>query len=372
MIKYDILFISSRLGNGGAEKHLVRLLNNWANGKLKLLLTRPGGNYENLLNTNITKAYLSKASKSYFISLIYSVFTLYRLLRKNKPAVIVSFQDGPNIIALIAKKISRSPVKIIICVQNNPINLLQNRRLISIYWLAKVFYHEADYMIALSKGIQKTYIKLVPFFKKKSTVIHNIGYPEMLERNNFKFPYLNEKEIRIVFCGRFVRQKNLPLLIDAFTKVLDDNHEVKLFLIGEGKDETKIRERVKSKGIQDNVEFVGFIPDPTVYFKNGDIFVLSSSWEGFGNVIVEAMACGIPVISTDCPFGPAEIISNGINGILVPPNDVEKLSEAIIYLLNNPEVRKRISIGGIKRAKNFQAKSIVNQYKKIINQIVLG
>ncbi|CEG12663.1 Lipopolysaccharide biosynthesis (fragment) [groundwater metagenome] len=103
--------------------------------------------------------------------------------------------------------------------------------------------------------------------------------------------------------------------------------------------------------------------------KNSDVFVLSSLSEGLPNVVIEAMACGVPVISTRCPSGPEEIITNKVNGILVPVKDEKALAESIVDLLKNKDKAKRLSEEGVKRAEYFDAKKIVRQYEKIFKEI---
>ena len=114
----------------------------------------------------------------------------------------------------------------------------------------------------------------------------------------------------------------------------------------------------KELDISHNVVFLGFQSNPFKYLSRATVFVLSSLWEGFGNVIIEAMACGIPVISTRCPSGPDEIITNEVNGLLVPVGDMNALAKAILRLLEDESLRKRIAEAGRKRAEDFRVKLI--------------
>jgi len=103
-----------------------------------------------------------------------------------------------------------------------------------------------------------------------------------------------------------------------------------------------------------------------------DLFVLSSLWEGFGNVIVEAMACGLPIIATDCPYGPSEIIEDGVSGLLVPPANSEVLAKAICQVLTNPSLRKKLTENGLRRAKDFDASTIAAAYGAMFESLVNG
>jgi glycosyltransferase involved in cell wall biosynthesis len=113
------------------------------------------------------------------------------------------------------------------------------------------------------------------------------------------------------------------------------------------------------------VRLLGFQQNPFKYMAAADLFVLSSRFEGFGNVIVEAMACGVPVVATDCPFGPGEIIKDGRNGMLVAPDSTSALAEGILRVLMDKELKKRLAISGATRALDFDAKVIARAYEEL-------
>ena len=122
-------------------------------------------------------------------------------------------------------------------------------------------------------------------------------------------------------------------------------------------------------GLNNKVLFLGFKDNPYKYMRIADVFVLSSKWEGFGNVIVEAMASGTPVISTNCNSGPSEIINNNENGVLVPVGDSERLSHNIIELLCNQDLRNKYILKGSERAEDFHAKIIAMEYEKLFYEV---
>lgn len=139
---------------------------------------------------------------------------------------------------------------------------------------------------------------------------------------------------RIVTVGSMKPVKNHPLLLRAFAKM--DRPDARLMLVGTGAGEGALRALTAELGIAQQVIFAGFHPDPTPFYQTADLFVLSSDYEGFGNVIVEALACGTPVVSTDCPSGPAEILENGKYGRLVPVGDAQALADAMQAALAAP------------------------------------
>jgi len=132
---------------------------------------------------------------------------------------------------------------------------------------------------------------------------------------------------RILTVGSMKNQKNHAMLLQAFHHMNDP--DICLMLLGQGKLEPELRRMREDLGLTDRLVFAGFQNDPTPFYMTADLFVLSSNYEGFGNVIVEALACGLPVVSTDCPFGPAEILDNGRYGHLTPVGDMKALAQAM-------------------------------------------
>jgi glycosyltransferase involved in cell wall biosynthesis len=166
---------------------------------------------------------------------------------------------------------------------------------------------------------------------------------------------------RILTVGRFKSQKNQTLLINAFAKIKSISN-AKLMLIGNGNDADKLQELVAKLGISDQVEFLGYQNDPTPFYATADLFVLSSDYEGFANVIVEALSFGLPVVSTDCPSGPSEILENGRYGRLVPVGDVDALAQAIEETLNTPVDKEAL----IRRAADFSPEIAARKYLDLL------
>jgi glycosyltransferase involved in cell wall biosynthesis len=155
-------------------------------------------------------------------------------------------------------------------------------------------------------------------------------------------------------------QKKLDDLIWAFSMIQDES--TRLALVGDGPRREQLEEYCRSLGIEDRVEFFGYVENPYKYMGSASVFVLSSGWEGFGNVLVEAMACGCPVVSTDCPTGPSEILSNGEYGQLVPVGEPGALAEAISEVLSSGHSNTRLE----NRADDFHVETIVDQYEVIL------
>jgi glycosyltransferase involved in cell wall biosynthesis len=180
-------------------------------------------------------------------------------------------------------------------------------------------------------------------------------------------PWFVDNRVPIILAaGRLHRQKDFPTLLRAFS-LLRQNRPCRLVILGDGKKRRRkaLRQLAKQLGIEKDVSLPGFVENPFAYMARANLFVLSSAWEGFGNVIVEALACGCPVVSTDCRSGPREILDNGRYGRLVPVGDPEALARAMLEALDDPdnpcdrETR-------IQRAMEFSVDKIVDEYLKVL------
>ena len=171
----------------------------------------------------------------------------------------------------------------------------------------------------------------------------------------------------ILAAGRLHVSKDFPTLLRAFSLVRKEIPS-RLVILGEGEKRKELEDLAQELGIRKDHDLPGFVENPYKYMKHATVFVLSSQWEGFGNVLVEAMACGCPVISTDCPSGPREILRDGEYGVLVPPKDSEKLAQGILRVLENQDLRRELSEKGKKRALDFTVDRAVEEYVKLVKR----
>jgi glycosyltransferase involved in cell wall biosynthesis len=167
----------------------------------------------------------------------------------------------------------------------------------------------------------------------------------------------------IMGVGRLLRQKGYDRLIRAVAAL--QRPDVRLVLVGEGPDRAKLQSQADELGIGDRLIMPGFVRQPMQWLAAADLFALSSRWEGFGHVIVEAMAAGAPVIAFDCPHGPRDIIRSGENGILVPDGDEAALTAAMSALLNNPDRGRALATQAKADAVRFSSATIADQYLKL-------
>jgi glycosyltransferase involved in cell wall biosynthesis len=169
----------------------------------------------------------------------------------------------------------------------------------------------------------------------------------------------------ILNVGRLDPQKNLQLLLRAHAQLISEGIEHKLFIIGKGSELESLKSLVKKLKIDETVIFKGFLENPYPWIKIADALILSSNFEGLGMVLLEAMTLGTPVISTDCPSGPSEILKGGSAGILVPKNDFMSLAKAIKQILTNPQSADYFKTAGLERAKLFDVKFLIPEIETL-------
>ena len=162
---------------------------------------------------------------------------------------------------------------------------------------------------------------------------------------------------RLLAVGTLKAVKDFPTLLRAFA-LLREQVDARLLILGEGEERPALESLIQALGLTDVVELPGFVVDPTPYYARADLFVLSSTHEGFGNVIVEALDHGVPVVSTDCPSGPREILQDGKYGTLVPVGDVDALAQAMLAALHAPHDPTALKA----RARDFAVDTIADQY----------
>lgn len=208
--------------------------------------------------------------------------------------------------------------------------------------------------------------------REKCRIIYNpidISRIEKLAREDVRHAWFQENIPIVISCGRLTTQKNYPFLFRALKLALQEV-DIRLVILGQGEECEKIIAYAAELGISKQVAFLGFQENPFKYITRAAVFVLSSSWEGFAMVLLEAMACGAAVIATDCPFGSKEVINHNSNGILVTIDDEAALKNAIISVVGDRDLRERLASMGKIRAEDFKAETITKEYEKVFLEYV--
>ncbi len=229
-------------------------------------------------------------------------------------------------------------------------------------YLSKHYGKRADLWVFQTEDAAKWYEGIA----KKSVVIPNAINPAFIRE-----PYFGVKEKSIVAAGRLCEQKNFPLLIEAFSRISDQFSDYKLKIYGKGPLESQLKEIVDKKGLSDKVEFMGYVDNMPEQLEKASLFVLSSDFEGMPNALMEAMALGLPCVSTDCPCGgPKFLIKDRENGLLVPVNDVEAMSSAIKEMLANEELQNTCSNNARNIVETLRPEVIYSHWEEVIEEAV--
>jgi glycosyltransferase involved in cell wall biosynthesis len=275
---------------------------------------------------------------------LWSILPLARYLAREQPRVMVTEKLRGDVAALRARRLARSRTAIFTSVHGVVSHKLHEQHLSRRKsrrkeQAARRYYPRNDGLIAVSNGIAED---LVTTFAIPPARVHVVPNPvvtgDLYEqaRDDPGHPWLADKEAPvIVWVGRLSREKCVPVLLGAF-RILRGRRPCRLILVGDGRERSAVEALIGEWGLGDCVSLAGFQLNPFAFVARCDLFALSSAWEGFGNVLVEAMALGVPVVSTDCPVGPREILEDGRLGRLVPVGDENALADAMAATLADP------------------------------------
>jgi glycosyltransferase involved in cell wall biosynthesis len=329
------LFLPS-LHGGGAEKVMVNLARDFVERGIvvDLVLAKAEGTYLSEVPREVRVIDLSVPR------VIASLPGLVRYLKREYPAVILSAMDHTNIVALWARKIAGVPCRLAISVHSTlskSSGNAANFRSRLMPCLISRFYRWADVIITVSQGVADDLVKTTSLPQERVKVIYNpVITPEILEkaRESLDHPWfaLDQPPV-ILSVGRLTAAKDYPTLIRAFAFVRT-KRPARLIILGKGKDRPKLEALVRELGLEEDISLPGFVDNPYVYMARAAVFVLSSIWEGLPTVLIEAMALGTPVVSTDCPSGPREIAALTKGCFLVPCGNSLAIGNAIIKVID--------------------------------------
>jgi len=371
------VFIYS-LGGGGAERVVSQLIpyleNNGFDVYLVLMNNTCVYPFETknkpffLENSKTTESNVLKFLKIPFLAYKYHIF-----LKKNKINKSFSFLTRPGFISVLTKWFNKKRT-IIISERSNSSLQYGNHNLQS--WinnfLIKELYPKADLIIANSNGNAQDLITNYNVPRYKITTIYNPISLEAIFAIEPKKDFFDTNYFNLVSVGRLDNGKNHQLLIKSleFFKL----QKVRLYIFGDGILKTELEKTIKDLKFENRVFLMGFESNPYKYLKAADLFVFSSNHEGFPNVILEAMACELPIVSTNCPSGPNEIFKVNTDydfsdnvltdyGILVPRNNIKKMVEAINILMQNKKYYQNCKTQVVKRVDDFEANKILDEFK---------
>ena len=293
-----------------------------------------------------------------------SLGPLVDYLRRERPMALLSALDHANLVAMASSRIARTGTRTVIAVQctfERPDPPWKDVRLSAIPWLLRCLHPCADAVVAVSEGVADDIVRTTGVARGRVEVIYNpVITPQLgrLAAERPPHPWFQEQHPIVLGIGRLTSQKNFALLIDAFARV-GPGRDARLVILGEGPERSLLEAKIRRDGLESRVAMPGFVENPYSYMAHASVLVLSSVFEGLPTVLIEALAVGTPVVATDCPSGPREILREGELGELVPVDDVSALAAAIARTLTSPPARP-----SAEALRPYTLDAVVEQYRE--------
>jgi len=361
------IFLPS-LAGGGAERMMLNLAQGLvaAGIELDLVVGSAAGPYRDLVPAGCDLVDLEAGR------VLTALPGLVRYLRRRRPTVLLAAMDHANLIALWARSLARVPTRVAVSVRSTLSQEARHAPSLAgrvLPRLARVFYPQACAVIAVSQGVADDLTRLIGAGRARVLVIPNpVVTPELAaqaaERPDHPWfqPGLEPAKSPVILAaGRLTPQKDFPTLIRAFA-ALAERCDLRLLILGEGPQRPALESLIRDLGLGGRVALPGFRANPFAYMARARLFVLSSAWEGLPGVLIQAMACGTPVVSTDCPSGPREVLDGGRLGPLVAVGDAAALAAAIARTLDRPPAAALLRA----RAADYGVAPVTRRYLEVL------
>lgn len=350
------------LSGGGAETLHARLLPEFSKADIDVtfLVTSDRGELADGLRARGARIVSLQARQQ-----IGALPRLVRFLRREKPDMLIANSEHANLVAVTARRLAGVKTRIVVT-QHSVFSIQVERR----PWkyrllppLTRLILPLADEIVAVSAGVADDLATHAHVSRQRIRVIHNgIVSAEVEETvSDVSVPPSDNNPPTVLSIGRLVELKDFATLIRAFA-IVARKSDARLVILGEGPERPRLEALIGEYGLEDRVSLPGFTPDVSADLKRARLFALASRAEGFGNVIAEALACGTPVVSTDCPYGPAEILDHGRYGRLVTVGKPALLAKAILEELQKVPDREMLK----KRGRSFSTETCARAYRELI------
>ena len=356
------LFVPS-LHGGGAERVILDIAGELVNRGIPahLVLVRAEGHYRDMVPEGVRLIDLDSHRTAA------SLLKLVGYVRQERPAALLSTLAHANVIALVAKIMRRGRLRVVVRMANTygeelASGSFKHRQALR---LLKLLLPRADGIVCVSEGVADDLCTRVPAAGPRIETVYNpVVSPSLTEKAEeaVDHPWFNGTGPPVVLsAGRLTAVKDHVTLLRAFAEVVE-SRPARLVILGEGPERENLLELASRLGIAEKVDLPGFKTNPFAYMARASAFVLSSRYEGFPNVLVQAMACGTPVVSTDCRSGPAEILEGGRWGRLVPVGGWRSMADAIVETLDNPAPADHM----VRRASVYSVEASVDHYIRVL------
>lgn len=365
--KHKISFLLPSLRGGGAQRVMLNIASalSQRNHDIELILVNKEGELSNRIPRSIKVVDLASNGA------LVSIPVLFLYFRKHKPQLIFSSLPHISLLAIIVKILACTKTKIVI-VEHNTLsqsvrfaNSLKDRCLPI---LMRIIYPLAARIVAVSTGVANDLSRVIGIPRSRIHVIFNpVVTPELLTSSfeSEEHPWFEHGQPPVILgIGRLTQAKGFSNLIYAFSRIRKNQIRARLMILGEGDERSNLEALISTLGVESEVSLPGFHDNPYFFLRNSSVFVLSSLWEGLPTVLIEALACGVAIVSTNCPSGPDEILENGKWGTLVPVND----ETALVTAIQNTLTTTHKPIPEVAWAR-FGQEEVTNKYLQLISSI---
>jgi glycosyltransferase involved in cell wall biosynthesis len=303
----------------------------------------------------------------------WAMVALARAIRKIQPAVVLASMRWPSLAAAACKRL-RPDTRVVLWALGHVEQAIAGHRLrayrLVVPRLVRCLYPRVDGIIAVSEGVKENLVQTFGVPAERVRVI-----PNPLEIEQVQTRAAEETALTldwsvptVVAVGRLTAQKGFRYLLDAFA-TLAGTRPCRLLIVGDGPERAALWRQAQTLGLQRRVVLAGFQANPFAYVARSTVFALPSLWEGHPFVLMEAMACGVPVVSTDCPSGPSELITDGDNGLLVPTANPTALARAIAALLADPPLARSLAQSALERLNDYRVEPFVRRWEHTLEAI---
>lgn len=375
-----LLFVLPSFTFGGAERTSLNLLGGIDRNKIRICLVTSKNMFHHFQHIGLDK-FLSIEDLGidvWFHTLkrfIHDIRKVAFVLKTENPDIAFGMMHYPSSLLVFAKKVYNLNVKLIVSPRGPSTEYLKYFehtffRRVGLKWIFGFFCRFADRIVVASTGMKEECVRDYHVIPENVEVIPNsIDIHDIQRKAEEEIDMNITPDFSIIAtAGRLETEKNLPILFRSFSEIRK-RERVKLLVIGDGSEKHHLEKISDELGIRRDVIFVGYQSNLYKFIKKADIFVHTCLFEGFANVIVEAMACGVPIVAVNCPYGPRDIIEHGVNGLLVPIQSEGSLVEAISTLLRNEQLRKDMSRRGLARASDFTIDTMVRSYERLFENL---
>ncbi|WP_135825285.1 glycosyltransferase [Halorussus ruber] len=363
-----VAIFHTHLEIGGVERVLVNLIDELTERgyEVDLLLVSEEGAFRPEVPDDVRTMEIDRG-RAPGIGIFASVVPLARYLRRVEPDALLTGKPNPNMVAILARHLASVSTRTVVSFHGMTSDQIANADELTHAAkteLSKYLYPRAGRIVAVSEGVKTDAAEVLGIAEEDVSVVYNpVVTPELLEKGEQSpdHPWFEDDAPVVLAAGRLHPYKNYSLLIEAFDR-LREEMDARLMILGEGQTRPKLEARVEELGLDESVALPGSTDNPYPYMREASVLAVSSNSEALPSTLIEAMAFGCPVVSTNCSKGPREILNDGEFGPLVPTEDADALAAAMYSTLRDPPDPGRLR----DRAMDFTAENVVTDYEKLL------